>query len=306
MKGVTADKPNAAVSEITAKCSPVLGHSYLNTGQMASVGSNAVDAAALSGIPVLQAAAAAGVKGQATPLSHQACYSVTISTVTEHTTKDELARKLNLCGAFAMPGRDSPYGATAVSHQACITAVLANAPDDELAKDVVKILKKCDPLMYPGTASQDLLHLDNPKPDERHMLTVPENSPELPLMYPTHAVAPHSVHPELVHPALGDVPPMLEQMLTGKEPSKDAFLSRYRPGAMHLHHAPLQVHSPAVPQTVHHFHASHPSHPLVKPANHMLPAHHLHPAAPVHNHFAQFPPLHSHQLIHFKEKLRAK
>ena len=85
---------------------------------------------------------------------------------------------------------------------------------------------------------------------------VPENSPELPLMYPTHAVAPHSVHPELVHPALGDVPPMLEQMLTGKEPSKDAFLSRYRPGAMHLHHAPLQVHS-AVPQTVHHFHASH-------------------------------------------------
>ena len=146
VKGVTADKANAAVSEITAKCSPVLGHSYLNTGKMASVGSNAVDAAALSGIPVLQAAAAAGVKGQATPLSHQACYSVTISTVTEHTTKDEIARKLNLCGAFAMPGRDSPYGATAVSHQACITAVLANAPDDEMATDIVKILKSATPL----------------------------------------------------------------------------------------------------------------------------------------------------------------
>ena len=132
---------------------------------------------------------------------------------------------------------------------------------------------------------------------------VPENSPELPLMYPPMLLHHIAYIQNLYIPPL-EMCLQFEQMLTGKEPSKDAFLSRYRPGAMHLHHAPLQVHS-AVPQTVHHFHASHPS-SAVKPASHMLPAHHLHPAAPVHNHFAPIPPLHSHQLIHFKEKTAGK
>jgi hypothetical protein len=299
VKGTDGKTPPQVVSDITSKCSPILGHAYLNSGKLAAVGSNAVNAAALSGIPVLQAAAAAGVSGQSTPLSHQACYSVTLSTVTEETTKDELARKLNLCGAFAMPGHQSPYGATAVSHQACITAVMANAKEEKAAEIVKGALKMCDPLMYPGTASQDGLHMDNPKSDlqaQKHMPFVPENSAELPLLYPTHAVAPSSVHPDVVHPALGDVPPLLESMLTGKEPTKDAFMSRYRPGAMHLHHAPLNVHS-AHPSVVHHYQASLPSHP------HTAPVNHVHPAAPPHNsHFAPIPPIHAHQLIHFKEK----
>ena len=285
---------NAVKADISAKCSSILGNSVITSAHGPQVNPNAIDAASLSGLPILQAAGAAGLNGKTTPLSHQVCYQMTLSTATSEMSADELAHKLQLCGAFALPGRNSPYGATAVSHQACITQIMVREKTKSLnALEIAKeLLPMCDPLLYPGTASMDHIHMDNGE----KVPFIPEDAHELPLLYPTYAVAPRSVHPAVVHPALGNIPPALEAILTQQEPPggmESAMKSKYKPGPMLISHAPLTVHQAvdhphSLPMAHHHTAASHyaPFHSGVHPSSV------AHPAA--------------HNLIHFKEKAAEK
>jgi hypothetical protein len=259
-------------NKIESKCQPVLGQAIALTPYGPN-NFNVLNAASLSGMPYLQAAAAAGFNGHASPLAHQNCYTVTISTAHPDMTRDELASKLNLCGAFATPGASSPYGATAISHQACITSVLQNPKlGDEKAGVIIKeLLKLCDPLMYPGAASLDHIHI----PNGEKMPFIPEGATDLPLLHPTYAVAPMSVHPTKIHPALGDIPPLLEAILTQKEPKgglEKAAVSPYAPGPMLAKHTELHtlqaVVHPAAPVHVVTAH-NHYSPQYLAPAGHM-------------------------------------